>query len=298
MPINTLEQHPFLNYTNDFEYDVNKTRGLILGSFPIYGITDILNYDLKVVENKDDVNNTFMRFFYGSKKSEFWKLLSAVFQKNDFKSDTTLTREQKKQQAIQLLNENNLIISDCIAKTNRINSSAADKDLLIETDEVPDWIIDNLELNNDLFITLNAHPNITTLYFTSIVENGSSPYYWFYAMATLEDKNAQVFDEYRYMDKLWSKKIRINNSVYNLIFLPTPKNRSLAFTTGNQHPMFKNYLQSIDKNFHQQIIGRLNNLNPNEQNQLSDYRTEFLIECYRQALVFNNVQFNGANILR
>lgn len=298
MPINQLEQHPFLNYFNEFEYDKNKTRGLILGSFPIYGITDILNDALNVIAEKDDIENTFMRFFYGSNRSEFWDLLPVVFERNKFKADATLTREQKKQQAIQLLNENNLIISDCVCKTNRLNKSAADINLLIQTEEVPDWIIDNLELNSDLFFILKAHPNITTLYFTSIVDEGSSPYYWFYEMATLEDKKAKVVEEFKYMNKLWSKKLRLNNSVYNLIFLPTPKNRSIAFTDKTQHPMFKNYLELVDSNFHDQIIGRLNHLNPNEKKRLSEYRTSFLIECYRQALVFNNVAFNGSNMLR
>jgi hypothetical protein len=270
---------------------------MILGSFPIYGITDILNIDMKVIEKKDDIKNTFMRFFYGSNSSDFWKLLSSVFGKNDFKTNTALTREQKKQQAIQLLDENNLIISDSISKTNRLNESAADVDLFIQTEDVQDWIIDNLETNNDLFVTLNAHPNITTIYFTSIMENGNSPYYLFYEMATLESNNVQVFDEYRFKNKLWSKKLRLDNRLFNLIFLPTPKNRSISFTSNLQHPMFKNYLQTFDIDFYKQIIDRLNTLNQNEKKQLSVYRSSFLIECYRQALVFNNLKFNGANVI-
>ena len=76
--------------------------------------------------------------------------------------------------------------------------------------------------------------------------------------------------------------------------LPTPKPRGIHFTDNQQNPAFINYLQSIDLGFYNQIANLPQaNRNEMQENQLTQYRKLFLIENYRQAFVYENLEFNG-----
>lgn len=289
MPINELEQHPFIGYQNNYDYNVKDITGIIVGSFPIYSITNSINANREIVLQRDNEQETFMKFFYGSKKSDLWNYLVSIYNFHDFVNMVDIGRVEKVEYAKRLLFENKLIMTDCIKASNRIRFSSADSDLLINTADVEDWVIDNLEYNLDLIDLLETHKNIKNIYFTSIMEIGNAPYSLFKRI--LFDSEFIEVQHYFPNGKNWAKIIEIDGREYRAFFLPTPKARSIHFSANNQHPLFNNYLQSIDPNL---VAGIQFPLNPLVNQQISLHRSNFLIEMYRQAFVNQNLEFNGS----
>lgn len=70
MSINELEQHPYLDYYLKFKDCTTKEYylGILIGSFPIYSITDTVNENEEVTAQRFTAGAT-MRFFYGSRMS-------------------------------------------------------------------------------------------------------------------------------------------------------------------------------------------------------------------------------------
>lgn len=291
MPITELECHPFLNYYQNFNYNNESIKGLIIGSFPIYQCTDSINENLEVVEQRDNNVESNIKFFYGSKKSKLWSFLSAIFDSHDFINDLDLNRNEKRESAINLLFDNNILISDSIVRTNRFNYSSDDTDLLI-SNGAPNWIIDNMGFNLDLVNLLENHKKIDSLYFTSIIENGNSPYSIFKNI--LLDQEFEEIEHFNPNNKNWAKIIRVNNRHFKVFFLPTPKERTIVLTPNQQHPLFVNYLNSLlGNNFVTNLIFPMND---DLKNQIQVHRKNFLIEMYKQAIVNNNLNFDGAII--
>jgi hypothetical protein len=288
MPISELEFHPHLNYFQNRSYDRNAINRLIIGTFPIYQVTDSVNEDFEIYERRDNNRETNMKFFYGSRKSKFWSYLSSIYSSPDFFNNEMIDRDQKRNCAINLLFENNILITDTIKKTNRFELSSDDKDLMYERG-ASDWIIDNFEFNLDIIDLLKSHPEIKSLYFTSIIENGISSYGIF----------KKIFFDHEFIErehfcpngKNWAKVISIDGRYYNIFFLPTPKERTISFSENRQHPLFVNYLNSIGGiNFVNRVIFPLE---AETKSQIQSFRKDFLVETFKQALVYNNLHYNG-----
>ena len=149
-----------------------------------------------------------------------------------------------------------------------------------------------MEYNLGLVNILEEHQEIESLYFTSIIENGKSPYGIFKNI--LFDQEFEEIEHFNPNNKNWAKIIQVNGRFLKVFFLPTPKERTIALTPNQQHPLFVNYLNSIlGNNFVNNLIYPLND---DLKNQIQHHRKNFLIEIYRQAIVNNNLNFNGAII--
>lgn len=153
MPLIELEVHPYLNVQIDFKNNVNlheslnKYRILICGTFPIYAITESAPKDDEGKKIKAAwTHDAFIRFFYGSKGNHFWELIS-----NAYRKDVPKTVEE----AIILLNDHNILITDIIHTTHRHGYSPEDSNLKESTP------------NLDIQTILNSAENLTSILFTS-----------------------------------------------------------------------------------------------------------------------------------
>jgi len=278
LPNNEIEQHPYLNYLQVNEKDIRQNniykniiefKNIIIGTFPVYGCTDTIDSIGNIIESRNTEN---MRFFYGSKRSDFWLLFSQVFLTNI--PSTPI-------EAITALNNNNFLISDVIRKTKRKGKSASDKDLL------------PVELNTDLIKFFKCHENLKNIYFTSTEENGNSPYSLFKTIFNIS--NEQEFNRFEIDSRLWSLNLIIDEREFNVFFLPTPKTRGIHFNDHNKLRMFVNYLNSVDNSFYQGICNIRKNQRTNlQEDKLTIYRKDFLLECYKQSLKECNLKFNGS----
>lgn len=150
MPKNELEQHPFLDYQlASKEYDIKNTTVAIIGTFPIYEITNSIESD----ENARLIRThwrkkALFKYFYGSKENHFWDILTKVFNV-DF--------PKTKEDCLNILNENNLFISDTINSCFRENFDYQDSSLSIIS----------LNLNLSEIIKEMAKLNLKKIFFTS-----------------------------------------------------------------------------------------------------------------------------------
>ena len=283
MPINQLERHPFIDDYNHFIDPQTEYSGLIIGSFPIWATTHLVGEDLIVNEEIYDEDLMKFPFFYGSIKSFFWEYTLTSFGVNQ---DFNYTKEN----IINFLNDNNLLITDVIYQTNRMGHSGADSDLFID-DGTPIFVSNNLSLNIGLNDILLNHPTLKNLFFTAKGMIGKTPFGWFREIfeGQLEFEIMQQIDNI-----IWSVNLNINGREYNAFFLPTPKPRGIHFTDNRRNAMFSNYMQSVDPIFFEIIsINPYNNRTNEMKSRLTELRISFLVETYRQALVENNLNFDG-----
>jgi len=297
MPLDTLEQHPFLSYWRESDSEIQYT-GLIIGSFPVYACTDTLNGDLTIREERFDSDKANMRFFYGSKISRFWRYCSSAF--NEVDPTIPLLNDPKKnfhvlakERAISVLNRNNLLITDTIFRTNRLGKKDEDSNLLVP-EEAPAQVVANFSLNHSLPDLLGLHGSITNLFFTATVISGKCPFGWF---KDIFAGHMKIVQRYFLREKIWSLVCDIHGRLFNVFLLPTPKSRGIHFTDNSRNEFFINYLQSVDANFYERIKQIAMARRSSEQvKTLSMHRENFLREAYRQALVNHNLQFDG-NVL-
>ena len=287
MPINELEIHPYLDSINDRNHEINYFENLIIGSFPIYSITDTLIQDESTI-HRFNQQNAFMRFFYGSKKNSFWRLFSsALFSDNP----TDLNQEDRTNSAISLLIQNQFLITDVIFKTNRIGENSEDSDLWVETNN--DFVIQNRSLNTDIIRILNRNIDIKYLYFTSTILNGNSPFGWF---RELFGNNLQFRILHEVENRVISASLLINGREYIAFFLPSPAGngtRGLHFNL-QRTQIFINYIQSVDLDFYEEIdLLPLRERSSAQKNRLTQLRNDFLIESWRQVIVNKNIYFDG-----
>jgi hypothetical protein len=286
MPLNELERHPYLDYFKSMEKEtLYFSNGMIIGSFPIYGCTDSIDKNLQILSRRFTKSEVKMRFFYGSRKSDFWKYVSSAF----YESDPTKANVNPRElhfKCIEFLQRNNLVLTDVIYQTNRKDESSEDTSLMVINSFVSEWIRNNLRLNYGLIHILDDHPEIQTLYFTSQEINGNSPFGWF---KRIFGKRLQII-EFRNFGAL----VKIDDKVFKCFFLPTPKQRALHFTDNQRSVLFVNFMKSYNPDFFQIIREiRKNERTADQVKRLSELRVECLNEAYRQAILYNNLDFDG-----
>ncbi|MFC6998087.1 hypothetical protein [Rufibacter roseus] len=296
MPINELERHPYLNYLEDFNVVPKPAySGIIIGSFPIYACTDTLDINLNVIQQRLNLNEVKMRFFYGSKKSNLWKYSTAAFGVLDptlamAGDNLTSLPDLVRERTIDFLQSNDLLITDVILRTNRRKKSSEDSNLWITDDGVNQNIKDNLQLNYNLRNTLERFPTINNLYFTANGIDGKSPFGWFRSLFD----NLEIHEPRVIGGRTWGFTCIVENRTYKVFLLPTPKTRGIHFTDNRRVEMFANFLQSTNIELYISIDNVPQSLwTPMQKYELTEAREEFLIECYRQALVLNNLDFTG-----
>lgn len=189
MPINEIEYHPYLDdQVNIFNTSFSQYCKLIVGTFPIYALTDSQPMeDIGIQKKHDWENEAIIQFFYGSRRNRFWRLFSAVF--NDVPPNN-------KEDAISLLNRNDFLITDVIASAFRSEYSPADTSLILST------------LNYDIINILEKCSNIKVIYFTS--KNAKRHFYEIFNI----NVNAVIND----LDHIET----IHNNEYRLITLIPP----------------------------------------------------------------------------
>lgn len=296
MPINELERHPFLNYLDEDNQIIRHDyTGLIIGSFPVYSCTDTLDNLLQIEEQRFDPENVTMRFFYCSNRSKFWKYISEAHEEPNpvlpLPEDNVANRHAlARQRTVTFLQENRLLITDVLKQTNRNEYGDEDSNLWI-TNNVDNFILNNLALNESIIQLLQEHQTIENLYFTATGLIGKSPFGWFKQIFN----NEIIIHQQNIIDnRRWSLTCTINDRHYNVFMLPTPKPRGIHFTDNQRTQMFVNYLQDQANNFYNEIVNipKAQRIRQQED-MLETHRNAFLIECYRQAFGSQNLNFNG-----
>ncbi|WP_316738505.1 hypothetical protein [Pedobacter aquatilis] len=298
MPVNELEEHPYLNYHQQFPYPSGHYKGLIVGSFPIYAVTNTINQNVAVPEQRFG-QEASMRFFYGSLMSQFWKYTGQAIAGLDPRKENGayLPPNIAVERCAQMLYDNNFLISDALSRTNRILTSSEDKHLMVQSED--DWVNENIMLNHQIPALLSENEGISAIYFTSTMINAKSPYGWF---AQIFGQNLQIVAEHLAFGRVWHRTANITlengkSRVFDLFFLPTPKTRGI-YWNAQRLPMFEAYVQTYHEDFYQEIHNvEVIDHTPLQKTRLSNLREEFLIACYRQALIHSNRAFIGNNLI-
>lgn len=121
-------------------YTPPKAKALLLGTFP----------SILIREAFGRVRTTDVDFFYGSRDNNFWNDLSIIYQRPLTFERTETAIEQR----MRLLDDLQLGLSDAIFACTTSGSAM-------------DTALQNIELNTRLIDTLDDHPAISRLYFTS-----------------------------------------------------------------------------------------------------------------------------------
>lgn len=284
MPVNELEQHPFLNYIDFSKIPYNSFEKLIIGTFPVYHITDTV-YPADRIQHRFNPNEAYMKFFYGSKRNKFWKWISTIFEV----ANPTLENnpENREYASKSILYENKILIQDVIKSTNREGYSAKDTDLWIQSDDAS--LNENRLLNHDMINLLNQCKKIKFLYFTS-----KNAYDWF---SQIIGGDLVINDGFLVNNNLISMSLRIGQKNYTAFFLPSPSSngsRRIPFTDNNRLQTFVNYLNANHPAFFNEIENVPQANRTRAQNMmLTEFRDNFIVECWRQAIVHCNPHYDG-----
>ncbi|WP_417858128.1 hypothetical protein [Xanthomarina gelatinilytica] len=291
MPVNELEIHPYLEDINYQDFKVNHFENLIIGTFPVYSITDTLTPEEEIEEHVLNENDAYMSFFYGSKKNSFWRLVTHGLGEQVNPIDLPL--EDRKVAAINLLTNQKFLITDAVYKTNRKDEKAEDKYLWADTNN--EYVLKNRTLNFGIEEILKNNKNIKYLYFTSTALTGKSPFGWFQQIF----QNQLQYNIIQHVDnRPISAEVRIGNRTYIAFFLPSPAGngtRGLHFTNTSRTEIFINYIQSVDIVFYNEInnIPQANRTAAQKQ-RLTALRRGYLHQHYREVLQNKNQHFNGS----
>jgi hypothetical protein len=297
MPIHELEEHPYLNYYQEFgKVPTDYYKGIIIGSFPIYAITNTVDEELKVIKERF-TNKASMRFFYGSKKSDLWKYVGLALTAADPRKvdGSFLAPGDAVGQCKKLLFEHRILISDSIFRTNRKEESADDTDLMLQTDLA--YLKGGLSLNTGLIQLLNENKQIQNIYFTSTEIGNKGPFYWF---KKIFDGYIAVSNFFYVADRAWSAEAIITlangeSRNFRLFFLPTPKARGLHWAK-QKTLMFGNYMKHYGSAFFREIDVLSKDQHTSFQTRkLAELRVLMLTTCYQQAMVYGNLHFDGSN---
>ncbi|RQO66454.1 hypothetical protein DBR43_30060 [Pedobacter sp. KBW06] len=298
MPTNELEEHPYLKYyeTLGEQISTDYYKGIIVGSFPIYAITNSINEETVIVTERFG-KEASMRFFYGSKKSELWKYIGLALNGQDPRKvdGNYLEPVVAIKNCIQLLLDHHLLMSDVLFRVNRIDQSSYDNDLMVNSDI--EWNNEARSYNLDLISQLSENKGVENIYFTSTITQGKSPYTWFLLIFSGRIQINEVFDVGL---RVWSAEADIdfgNGEIrrFKLFLLPTPKPRGMHWKV-KRTAMFENYISALFTDFYNEIdpipAAMLTSV---QKKRLSELRDSTLVECYRQALVYSNTVFRGDN---
>jgi hypothetical protein len=298
MPLNEIENHPYLNYFIDNHNGIQnvpweKYTRMIIGSFPIYKITDTVH---PVIENRSQNNNIDFPFFYGSETNAFWKRYTAVFDEIDpFLMDGQQLRLHCAKSALE---DNNTLLTDVIKKTNRHfqNDPLSPSDSALMNLQANNEVQNQFELNNELLDWLVKSENLKSIYFTSqkAIE-GKSPGGWFHKLLLNNNIELRIIDEYNnFIQYEMINRERKFKRVVNLFFLPTPSaKRSIALTANNQHLMFVNYLNSLVPELLEILRNQNFKQDPIQKEQIKTHRENFIQLWWRRYLLDQDVFFNG-----
>lgn len=301
MPINELEQHPYLNYYQEAQYqsDKNYYQGIIIGSFPIHAITNSINPITEEIINKRfNEEEASMCFFYGSRKSFLWKYLSAGMNLSDPRKDNLgnfLEDDIAVTNCKELLFDNKLLMSDSLFRTNRNEEESEDNNLMVLSQIAE--INEKRSYNRFLYNQLKENLGIKNIYFTSTENTGKCPFGWFLSVF---QNNIRIIDTFRIGPRQWRNLISINFGngnvrKYNVFFLPTPKPRGIHWKK-QRVLMFGNFMSVRNPDFFQMINPMdSDDYDTSIKNTLKGLRLEFITECYRQAIVHNNIVYDGTN---
>ena len=255
MPVNEIEQHPFLDYLGD-NPDFSKYNSLIIGSFPIYCITNSTPIEANGEAIRNDwQNDAFMQFFYGSMRNKFWKLFFNAYHR-DFENDNP-TRIQ----CIDFVNEKKFILTDVIESSSRNYYRSSDNELIPE-------------LFNCNILNIIMKMNGNNIFFTSVNNNNPSPWNWFSIniLNRLVDPNGFCIQEIEGTRNLFlTLKLNGQKKIFNVGFLFSPS----PFGARNQNRIkeFNNFRQiTPDGNY-----------------------TCFLETQYKELLRNENFNYNGTN---
>ncbi len=213
MPLGEVENHPYLNYLGD-QPDYQKFTSLIIGSFPIYPLTNSIAEEYGIKLRQDWLNYADLTFFYGSKENNFWKWFLAIY-----------VLEKPKvwnhDVAIKILEKLEIVITDAIKSCQRNLYSASDNDL-----KGPfTYYLDILNVINNF--------SGNHIYFTA-TESGK-PFTSFKSI--LRSKNEVFYFEQ--IGNSRNKSLFLNGKEYKPGFLYSPS--PSGNRTKNKNPDFNNY---------------------------------------------------------
>ncbi|WP_300758467.1 uracil-DNA glycosylase family protein [uncultured Brachyspira sp.] len=151
------EKHLF----DDINFFPYKMRVLMLGTFPVPNYSNIERFEKLSSKEKENA------WYYASKRSEFWKIISYSF---DIDYDNLVSSKQNKKK---LFEENRVGIADVFLKCKRKNKeSARDTDLIIlEYNNILSEIITNKYLEVIIFTS-----RFTEKHFFKILKNNKIDY--------------------------------------------------------------------------------------------------------------------------
>lgn len=121
MPLGEIENHPYLDYLGP-NPDYSIYQNLIIGSFPIYAITDSLATASGIQIRAAAKIKGVMYYFYGSTDNYFWEWLFKIFKDE-------ILKDFNKEDCMKLLNEFDFMITDIIKSCERKDYSSLDSDL-------------------------------------------------------------------------------------------------------------------------------------------------------------------------
>lgn len=299
MPVNELEEHPYLDYYRQFEpVSTEYYKGIIIGSFPIYAVTNSIDIN-GMIESERLGPEASMRFFYGSNLSQFWKYVGNALENYDPRKvvNENLPSEVAANQCAKLLFDNRLLITDALHRSNRQGTSSEDTKLMVNSEY--SWINEQKKLNQQIPSLLESNTGIHSIYFTSTMSGAKSPYSWF---RNIIGDRLQVQEAFNAGNRKWSETVSIDFGngdirIYKLFFLPTPKTRGI-YWRNKRLETFVNYIRAYQPDFFQEIDPiSVNDHSPFQIAKLSELRETFLIACYRQALCYSNQHFDGQNVI-
>lgn len=306
MPLNHIEQHPYLNYFIDFHGGVDQVpwrayNRMIIGSFPVYPLTRTM-YPLNNFEERFLNPNIEFPFFYGSESNDFWNYLSITCdQPNPLGEADSLLR---KTAAINILENSNTILTDVIFQTNRFIITAgvempfSPSDAALFNEDAFNEVIDQFLYNTQILEWLINAENINNIFFTAkYLMGGKNPGAWFQDMLQENNYQIEVLDQTTFTQswRILNTEIGFDRHV-TLFFLPTPSSmRTIPLTPNHQHPFLINYIIDDDQNFYNEIFNQGFHLTPDQKEIISQYRVSLVQEWWRQYLVYNNVAFDGSH---
>jgi len=298
MPLNEIEQHPYLDYFityNNNNVDWAKYNKMIIGSFPVYGITETI---YPYSDKRHLECSMQMPFFYGSQTNEFWShLVKAI---DDRQWISANNPKDTRNLAIKYLEQHGILLTDVISRTNRfamkddLPSPFSTDDSALLNLSAERHVVDQFALNQDVIDWLIKAVNIDSLYFTAQGLSGKTPGGWFHQILNRHNIEFEVLYQ---SSNAMKYRMRLNDRirVFKLFYLPTPSSyRSLAFTIGRQHPMFVNYLMSHHPTFYQSVVANNFDLDKTKKSMLTSHRNTFIQLWWKQYLLRQNVYFDGS----
>ncbi|MBL0200340.1 MAG: hypothetical protein IPP81_09220 [Chitinophagaceae bacterium] len=302
MPLNEIEQHPYLDYFIKFHQGEAKVpwekyTKMFIGSFPVYQITKTI-YPEQAAQDRSIVSQDGVwNFFYGSKTNQFWEYLIWCFK--NINPTLFAFDELTEIDLIKILEDNNILLTDIVESTNRCfiengiqnPYSSADTALMNATANAE--VRQKLKLNIRIVKWLERCRNIDSIYFTARGESGKCPTGWFYKMLNAAGVVTRIVHRYDSCVTFYFGE-PINREI-TLFFLPTPSSSRSINMNANRppHQMFYNYLNDMDPDFLRTIEDANFQITGDNKSKLAIARNNFIIEWWFEFVRVKNKDYNG-----